>query len=121
MDRLFVGEEAAGERVDRFLSQKLGISRSVREKAPPGRGQPWKWEETLVEPSEKVEKPGEEVLVRWARPGAPSHRLSPSPSSMRTKAVVVVNKPRGLRRSFPLGPTVEGPPWSRALLGPRPA
>jgi 23S rRNA pseudouridine1911/1915/1917 synthase len=110
MDRLFVGEEAAGERVDRFLSQKLGISRAfakrlLQEGAVEVGGK-------KVEPSYRL-KSGEEVLVRWHGPGLLPTPF-PIPILYEDESVVVVNKPRGLA-VHPAGPTAK-PTVVTALL-----
>ena len=110
IDRLSVGEEAAGERADRFLAQKLGVSRAfakrlLLEGAVEVGGKP-------VEPSYRL-KAGEEILVRWHGPG-----LLPTPYPIpilyEDESVVVVNKPRGMA-VHPAGPTAK-PTVVTALL-----
>jgi len=92
LDRFFVAEEEAGERVDRFLARKLGISRSlaqrlIREGAAVVGGNP-------AEPARRL-RPGEEVVVSWAGPGLKPIPF-PIPIIYEDEAIVVVNKPRGL-------------------------
>ncbi len=92
LDRFFVAEEEAGERVDRFLARKLGISRGlaqklVKEGAALVGGNP-------VDPPRRL-RSGEEVVVRWAGPGLVPTPF-PIPIIYEDEAVVVVNKPRGL-------------------------
>ncbi|MGC9075326.1 MAG: RluA family pseudouridine synthase [Candidatus Bipolaricaulaceae bacterium] len=95
-DRFFVAEEEAGERVDRFLARKLGVSRSVaqrliRDGAALVQGNP-------AEPAKRL-RCGEEVVVRWTGPGlAPTP--FPIPIIYEDEAIVVVNKPRGLPVHF---------------------
>lgn len=110
LDRFFVGEEEAGERVDRFLARKLGISRSLaqrllREGMARVDGAP-------AEPARKL-RPGEEVEVHWSGPG-----LTPTPFPIpiiyEDEAIVVVNKPRGLP-VHPAGPSLR-PTVVTALL-----
>ena len=100
LDRFFVAEEEAGERMDRFLARKLGISRSlaqrlIREGAAMIGGSP-------AEPARRL-KPGEEVVVSWAGPG-----IKPIPFLIpiiyEDETIVVVNKPRGLP-VHPAGPS----------------
>lgn len=110
MDQLFVGGEAAGERVDRFLSQKLGISRAFAKRlllqgAVEVSGK-------TVEPSYRL-KVGEEVRVRWHGPGLLPTPF-PIPIVYEDESVVVVNKPRGLA-VHPTGPTAK-PTVVTALL-----
>lgn len=92
LDRLFVGEEEAGERVDRFLARKLGISRNavhhlLRAGAVQVGGE-------RVAPARRL-RPGEEVEVRWAGPDLLPIPC-PIPILYEDETLVVVNKPRGL-------------------------
>ncbi|MBC7222004.1 RluA family pseudouridine synthase [Candidatus Bipolaricaulota bacterium] len=115
IDRFFVEEEEAGERVDRFLARKLGISRGLAQRllregaALVGGG----W----AEPARKL-RPGEEVVVRWTGPGLVPTPF-PIPIIYEDAAIVVVNKPRGLP-VHPAGsaqrPTVVGALLARGPL-----
>ncbi len=100
IDRFFVGEEEAGERVDRFLARKLGISRGLaqrllREGAAMVGG-------SRADPARKL-RSGEEVVVRWTGPGLLPTPF-PIPIIYEDEAIVVVNKPRGLP-VHPAGPS----------------
>ncbi len=109
-DRFFVGEEEAGDRLDRVLARRLGFSRSHARalilagqvRLDRGRAQP----DTRVEAGTLVE-------VRWAGPG-----LKPTPFPIpilhEDEDVVVVNKPRGM----PVHPAgrIQGPTVVTALL-----
>ncbi|MCS7240002.1 MAG: RluA family pseudouridine synthase [Candidatus Bipolaricaulota bacterium] len=102
LDRFFVGEGEGGERVDRFLARKLGISRSLAHRLL--RAGTVQVNGNTVEPSRRL-NPGEEVQVHWAGPG-----LKPTPFPLpiiyEDEAIVVVNKPRGLP-VHPVGPSEE--------------
>lgn len=97
LDRLFVGEEEVGERVDRFLARRLGISRAFAQHLL--RSGSVSVDGKRADPARRL-RPGEEVEVRWAGPG-----LLPTPFPLpilyEDEALVVVNKPRGL----PVHPT----------------
>lgn len=115
LDRLFVGEAEAGDRVDRFLARKLRISRAraqrlLREGAVLVGG-------AQVEPHTRL-RPGQEVVVRWSGPG-----LTPTPWPIsilyEDQEIVVVNKPRGLPvhpPGFSDQPTVVGALLARGPL-----
>lgn len=115
LDRLFVGEAEAGDRVDRFLARTLGISRAraqrlVREGAVSVGG-------ARVEPHTRL-RPGQEVVVRWSGPG-----LIPTPWPIpilyEDQDIAVVNKPRGLPvhpAGFSDQPTVVGALLARGPL-----
>ncbi len=110
LDRLFVSEGEAGDRVDRFLARRLGISRAraqrlLREGAATVNG-------ARVEPHARL-KPGEEVVVQWGGPGLRPIPF-PLPILYEDEAIVVVNKPRGLP-VHPVGPA-ESPTVVSALL-----
>ncbi|MCR4391631.1 MAG: RluA family pseudouridine synthase [Candidatus Acetothermia bacterium] len=99
VDRVSVAEADSGERVDRLLARKLGISRSyVRALLASGAvtiggGAP--------DPDRRVQA-GEEVVVAWDGPGIPATPY-PIPILYEDEQVVVVDKPRGLA-VHPVGP-----------------
>lgn len=116
IDRFFVEEGEEGERVDRFLARKLGISRAwaqslLREGAATVNGE-------KVEPSRRL-RSGEEVVVRWTGPGLMPTPF-PIPIIYEDEDILVVNKPRGLP-VHPVGPssepTVVGALLHRGLAG----
>lgn len=110
IERFFVGEEERGERVDRVLARRLGISRALaqkllREGAVQVGGGP-------AGSSRRV-RPGEEIVVCWRGPGLVPTPF-PIPILYEDEAIVVVNKPRGIA-VHPAGPT-ETPTVVTALL-----
>lgn len=114
LDRFFVAEGESGARVDRFLAEKLGISRaSAQWLLRAGNVQV---NGAIAEPSRRL-KPGEVVQVQWGGPG-----LKPTPFPLpilyEDEAIVVVNKPRGLP-VHPVGPGAQ-PTVVTALLADRP-
>lgn len=92
LDRVLVNEQEDGERVDRLLSRRLGIPRSLAQSLL-ARG--------AVQinganpPRARRVKPGEVVEVGWAGPG-----IIPTPAPIailyEDEDLVVINKPRGI-------------------------
>lgn len=110
LDLFFVDEGEAGDRFDRVLARRLGISRAqaralIRSGQAHLGGRP-------AEPDTRVAA-GAAVEVRWEGPG-----LTPTPFPIpiihEDQAVVVVNKPRGLP-VHPVG-RMSGPTVVTALL-----
>lgn len=105
-----MGEEEAGERLDRVLARHLGISRA-QARALIQTGQARVGGRT-AEPDARVPA-GAEIEVRWEGPG-----LKPTPFPLpilyEDEAVVVVDKPRGLP-VHPVG-RIRGPTVVTALL-----
>ncbi|MFN3346658.1 MAG: RluA family pseudouridine synthase [Candidatus Bipolaricaulaceae bacterium] len=91
-DRFFVGEEEAGDRLDRILARRLGISRA-QARALILAGQVW-LERGRAEPAARLEA-GTAVEVHWEGPGLKPTPF-PIPILYEDGDVVVVNKPRGL-------------------------
>lgn len=109
-DRFFVGEEEAGDRLDRVLARRLGLSRAQARALILG-GQV-RLDRGRAKPDARVEA-GMEVEVRWDGPGLKPTPF-PIPILYEDEEVVVVNKPRGL----PVHPAgrIRGPTVVTALL-----
>ncbi|MCS7216782.1 MAG: RluA family pseudouridine synthase [Candidatus Bipolaricaulota bacterium] len=110
LDQFSVGEAEAGDRLDRVLARRLGVSRA-QARALIHAGQA-RLGGKRAQPDTRVAA-GDVIEVRWEGPG-----LRPTPFPLpilyEDEAVVVVNKPRGL----PVHPAgrIRGPTVVTALL-----
>ncbi|MCX7750650.1 MAG: RluA family pseudouridine synthase [Candidatus Bipolaricaulota bacterium] len=93
LERIAVGAEEAGERVDRLLARRLGIPRALAQRLL-AEGAVRIGAE--VPPRSRRVRAGEEIVVEWAGPGIVPTPL-PIPILYEDEDLVVVNKPRGLK------------------------
>lgn len=118
-DRILVGPEQAGHRIDRFLAEQLGVSRALVQRLVDG-GQV-RLGGQRVQPSRRL-KAGEVIEIAWPGPG-----IQPRPLDLAVlwedDDLVVINKPRGLPvhpAGVKEGPTVVAALLARGPLAPGP-
>lgn len=110
LDRFFVAEEEAGERLDRIVARRLGIPRAQARELILSAQVRLSGKE--ARPDTRA-APGAEVEVRWDGPGLKPTPF-PIPVIYEDAHIVVVNKPRGV----PVHPAgrIRGPTVVTALL-----